>query len=257
MSDGRPTGMLARALEHERALLDGAATDVLETCFGSIVLNTDHLNALSHNFARVDHDVSAADLLSQVDRVLDEVGVAFRVISIEDRNLVNALAPALKEAGFELSSDLYMALVDTPERQPSIDAEIVAFDQARPGIERFWRYGGKSEAGAQRLTDRAITYQQCCEMAYAAVRIDDAFVSRCVLYQRGETAQIDEVTTDPPFEGRGCATAVISAAANYARKQGCDFIFLLTESDDWPQHLYRRLGFRDIGQTYCFVRGED
>ena len=253
MSSGDVNKMLVRALKHEKVTLNGAATDVLETQFGSIVLNTDHLNALSHNFARVDHDVSAADLLSQLDRVFDEVGIVFRVISIEERNLVDALEPALKEAGFTLSSDLYMALVDTPDRRPSVEAEIVAFDQARPGIERFWRYEGKSEAGARRLTDRALTYQQCCEMAYAAVRTDEALVSRCVVYHREDTAQIDEVTTDPPFQGRGYATSVVSAAADYAQSQGCDFIFLLTEADDWPQHLYRRLGFRDIGRTYCFT----
>ncbi len=257
MTNGTANKMLSRALEHERALLDGAATEIVKTQFGSIVLNTDHLNALSHNFARVDHDVPPGDLLLQLDRVFDEVGVAFRVISIDDKSLVDALAPALQEDNYELSSDLYMALIDAPTRQPGIEAEIVTFDEARPGIEGFWRHMGKSEEGARRLTDRAITYQQCCELAYSAVRIDDAFVSRCVLYRRGATAQIDEITTDPLFEGRGYGTAVINTATDHARKQGCDFIFLLTEADDWPQHLYRRLGFRDIGQTYCFVRNDD
>ena len=76
MTNGTANKMLSRALEHERALLDGAATEIVKTQFGSIVLNTDHLNALSHNFARVDHDVPPVELLLQLDRVFDEVGVA-------------------------------------------------------------------------------------------------------------------------------------------------------------------------------------
>ena len=57
MSDASTEELLVRALKHERALIYGAATDVVETHFGSIVLNTDHLNALSHNFAFVDRRV--------------------------------------------------------------------------------------------------------------------------------------------------------------------------------------------------------
>ena len=257
MSDDSTEELLVRALKHERALMYGAATDVVETQFGSIVLNTDHLNALSHNFAFVDRRVEPGHLLSETDRVFDGVGIAFRVLSITERSLADALAPALQKAEFKQSSDLLMALLDTPERLPSIEAELVTFEEARPGIEGFWRHTGKSEEGARRLASRATTYKQCCDLTYAAVRKGGALVSRCALYRKGTTAQIDEVTTDLPFEGKGYGTAVVATAAEHARSQSCDLIFLRTDAGEWPQHLYRRLGFRDIGRTYWFERDEN
>ncbi len=252
-----PEQMLKRALKHERALSYGAATRVVENEFGSIVLNTDFPSALSHNVVFVDDIVSPEVLLSEVDRVLEGAGIAFRVIAICERKLVDALAPALQEAGFEQSSDLLMVLLDSPKRRPTIQANLTTFEEVRPNIEAAWRRGGISEKGARLLTNRATTYVECCELTYHTVRMEDSFVSRCTLYKRGTSAQIDEVMTDPPWEGRGYATAVISAAVCYAGEQGCNFIFLRTDASDWPQHLYRQLGFHDVGRTFWFERNDD
>ena len=250
-------GMFRRALDHERALLYGAATRVVKTDFGSIVINTDFPSALSHNFAYVDRAVSPDALLAEMDRVFEDSGITFRVIEISNSRLLDDFEPVLGQAKFERSSDVLMALTDVPERKANVQADIVTFEEIRPSIEAAWRRSGMSAAGAQGLAKRATTFFEYCDICYAAVRQGDAHVSSCVQYIRSTTAQIDEVITDPSWQGRGYATAVIAAAAAYARDQGCDFVFLRTDANDWPQQLYRRLGFRVIGRTFGFERAED
>ena len=44
------------------------------------------------------------------------------------------------------------------------------------------------------------------------------------------------------------------AAADAAAAEGHDPVFLLTDGDDWPQELYRRLGFDPAGAVYEFLK---
>ena len=54
--------------------------------------------------------------------------------------------------------------------------------------------------------------------------------------------------------GRGHARAAVAAAADTASADGCEQVFMVTDGADWPQHLYRRLGFDEIGATYEFLK---
>jgi len=78
--------------------------------------------------------------------------------------------------------------------------------------------------------------------------------SSCRLYTNGAVAQIDEVGTLAAHRGRGLARATVLAAADAAAASGCDLTFLLTDAGDWPQELYRRLGFDEIGCVYEFLK---
>jgi hypothetical protein len=46
----------------------------------------------------------------------------------------------------------------------------------------------------------------------------------------------------------------VLAAADAAAADGHDLVFLLTDGNDWPQHLYRRLGFDEAGAVYEFLK---
>jgi hypothetical protein len=37
-----------------------------------------------------------------------------------------------------------------------------------------------------------------------------------------------------------------------AQRAGCDFVFLVSDAEDGPQELYRRLGFDDVGRYVKF-----
>jgi GNAT superfamily N-acetyltransferase len=80
------------------------------------------------------------------------------------------------------------------------------------------------------MFNRALEHERVLSYG-AATRVVETQFGSIVL-----NTEIDEVMTDPPWEGRGYATAVIAAATDYARQQGCEFVFLRTDADDWPQH---------------------
>ena len=247
--------MLQRALDHESEILSGASTKVVNTQFGRIYLNADFPTAVSHNIAQVDAHVAPATLLSELDDIFDSAGVAFRAISINDKTVFDALSTPLEEAGYSSSADLLMALLDASERAPVVTARVVSFDDIRSDIEGAWKDAGLTAEGARRMADRVTTYSECCELVHFAHIVGGSSVSRCELYSRGKTAQIDAVVTDPPHRGCGYATAIIATAAAHAKEHGCSLIFLRTDADEWPQHLYRRIGFSDIGRTYWLHRG--
>ena len=67
-------------------------------------------------------------------------------------------------------------------------------------------------------------------------------------------AEIDDVETHEAYRGRGYATAILQRAIDEARAAGADLVFLVTDADDWPQHLYRRLGFETVATEVVFGR---
>jgi ribosomal protein S18 acetylase RimI-like enzyme len=76
----------------------------------------------------------------------------------------------------------------------------------------------------------------------------------CRLYTYDGLGQVDEVGTLEERRGRGHARAAVAAAADTATAEGCQAVFMVTDAADWPQHLYRSLGFDEIGSTYEFLK---
>jgi ribosomal protein S18 acetylase RimI-like enzyme len=76
----------------------------------------------------------------------------------------------------------------------------------------------------------------------------------CRLYTHDGLGQVDEVGTLEARRRRGHARAAVAAAADAATAGGCEQVFMVTDAADWPQKLYRRLGFDEIGATYEFLK---
>jgi ribosomal protein S18 acetylase RimI-like enzyme len=82
---------------------------------------------------------------------------------------------------------------------------------------------------------------------FLGVVVDGEVVAYADVYIEPPNAQIEDVGTLEAHRGRGYASAVVLRAAELARQAGADFVFLVADAEDWPQHLYRRLGFEPIG----------
>ncbi len=66
------------------------------------------------------------------------------------------------------------------------------------------------------------------------------------------TAQLEDVYTAPEERGRGHARALVTHAVAEARQKDPDLIFIVADDNDWPKHLYGRIGFEPIGWTWSF-----
>jgi ribosomal protein S18 acetylase RimI-like enzyme len=75
-------------------------------------------------------------------------------------------------------------------------------------------------------------------------------VSYCEVYWMDDIAQIESVATVPDHRRRGHARAVVTRALDLTADRR--MTFLCMDPDDWPQQLYARLGFDDIGRIARF-----
>jgi ribosomal protein S18 acetylase RimI-like enzyme len=113
--------------------------------------------------------------------------------------------------------------------------------------------GGRS-GGIAQLLDAKLLSAQAVRARFFAVVVDGQVVAYADLYDDGRTAQIEDVATLDQHRGRGYASALVLRALDEARQSGCDLVFLVSDEDDWPKALYRRLGFDDLGRYVKFIR---
>ena len=91
------------------------------------------------------------------------------------------------------------------------------------------------------------------ETRFFGVVADGQVVSYADLYLEPPAAQIEDVGTLEKHRGKGYASAVVLRAAEEARSAGADLVFLVADAEDWPQHLYRQLGFEPIGHYWKLI----
>ena len=88
---------------------------------------------------------------------------------------------------------------------------------------------------------------------FAIVR-DGVAVSFASLYSDGSTAQIEDVGTLEGYRGQGLSRAVVQRAVDAAVDDGCDFLFMVAEDEDWPKDFYARIGFETVGRIHHFLK---
>jgi ribosomal protein S18 acetylase RimI-like enzyme len=201
-------------------------------------------------------DASTDDLVAEADRILGGAGLVHRKVMVAREDDGAAWSMGFGERGYRISRLLTMAV--GPEPGEMVDAsgtEVVSFAEARAAIETMNArepYGTNAEAVRQ-LTDYHGKLERELGCRFYVARVDGEIAAFCELYGLGSIAQVEDVNTLEGFRGRGLAKAVVSAAVRDARADGADLIFLYADADDWPQHLYARLGFRPLGYGLEYV----
>jgi ribosomal protein S18 acetylase RimI-like enzyme len=138
--------------------------------------------------------------------------------------------PVAREAPLELVREL-----DADALRPARRRLIEHFPWARPEVLE------ELHAAKHLIAARVDT-------RFLGIVLDGEVVAYADLYIEPPNAQIEDVGTLEKHRGRGYASAVVLHAAEEARRAGADFVFLVADAHDWPQHLYRRLGFEPIGR---------
>jgi len=201
-----------------------------------------------------DPDSSAADLVAEADELL--AAVAHRKLVVHAEDVGARLAPALTAQGWNAFRLLVMVRRRPPDRpaEAGLGAE-VSQERGAAVLAAFRReqpFGWQEEAIRQLagMDERFARAWSTRDFAAPA----DGLGCSCRLYSDGTVAQVDEVGTLEARRGRGYARATVLAAADAAAAEGCDPVFLVTDASDWPQHLYRKLGFDAIGAVYEFLK---
>jgi ribosomal protein S18 acetylase RimI-like enzyme len=246
---------LARAFDFV-AYADMHGTRSEPTRFGIATLTPDLPLRHDSNYLRVDRlpaDVTAAQVAADADRALAGIGLSHRVVMARDEETGERLAPGFAALGWEVSRSIVMALHRPSERQADLTlvSEVDAGLLAAPRMRQIQTYPWGSEEVARQLV--AAKQRIPARTRFFAALDGGEPVSWADLYVDEGTAQIEDVATLEPYRGRGLASAVVLRAVHEARSSGAQLVFLVADADDWPQELYGRLGFDEIGRYLKFL----
>jgi ribosomal protein S18 acetylase RimI-like enzyme len=203
---------------------------------------------------RVD-GADVAALVAEANRIQGEAGIAHRRINVDDQAAADRFAPAFVSTHFQPERFAVMVHRRPPDRP--VDTRGVGeidWTLLRPARELELRQ--QPWAAAPGLIPQILAKHELTasgiDTRYFGALVDGAVVSSCELRTEGDVAQIETVETLEPFRRRGLSRAVVGAAL--AAASAYEFVFLVTDANDWPQEFYRRLGFDQVGIESRFLR---
>jgi GNAT superfamily N-acetyltransferase len=234
---------------------EGVCDEVVRTEHGTALLTPSLPLVWQVNAIRVeDPEAGVGELVDEADQVQSRFG--HRKLVMYDEQLGARLAPQLAAAGWNVFRVLIMLRRRPPDRPPVPGAAAeVSRDLGAAALAAFRReqpFGWQAEAVRQ-LAEMDDRYTHVVGARDFASPPDNPACA-CRLYTYDGLGQVDEVGTLESRRRRGHARAAVAAAADAATANGCEQVFMVTDSADWPQQLYRRLGFDEIGATYEFLK---
>ena len=247
--------MIERIHRYFRYAEEGVCDEVAKTAHGTALLTPSLPLVWQVNAIRIEDPDTDADELAAEAEVI-QAAFGHRKILAHDEEVGARLAPGFEKLGWNVFRVLIMIRrrpADQPP-EPGTGGE-VSRDVGAATLAAFRReqpFGWQQEAVRQ-LAEMDTRFDRLLAGRDFAAPLDDPACA-CRLYLHDGLAQVDEVGTLHARRRRGYARAAVAAAADTAEAEGADHVLIVTDAADWPQELYRRLGFDEIGATYEFLK---
>jgi len=251
-----PDPDLARTVAFSRLVSERTSTRADPTPHGVAFLRDDTPLRYDSNFLWVDEasGVTAEGLVAEADASFGHV--LHREVFVPEASEGARLAPGFRALGFNAIHLVVMAHRREPDRAAAIAVAEVSIQGLRAADREFIRRSLKDDAEevVEQLLNFRLILPETVGARFFVARVDGEIASASDLDLDGHVALIDNVVTFEEHRGKGLARAVVSHAVGVAREAGCDLVFLHADLDDWPQHLYVKLGFDPIGEVWSFVK---
>ena len=251
-----PAELFARTRAFTRAMDDALASRAIPHPLGTVIVNDDYPASYSMNFLRIEgrqERLTVEEVEAAVTGAMDLIERAHLQAVLEDGTAGARLARPLRARGCEATELVTMAWLAEPRRDPAVGAAVVPWEVLRPAVLAHWRSDpsvGDDEV-ARQLTDRRAALARGTHLRHLAApappAVPGAFAD---LYSDRRIAQVESVNTLEAHRNQGLASAMVLHGARLARDEGHDLVFLVADVEDWPRHLYERLGFEEIGRWW-------
>ena len=248
----------ARALGFQRATL-GLVAEEMETIDAGWVVRHPSLPLVwNANHVRISRPVRFSEALELAEAHMGDL--PYRQIMIEHEVTGARLERSFAEQGWEVDREVVMELVRPPDREVDLGDVIEAPEE--PAMELMRRWIG--EDPEIELTPSGL--DQVVEFTRRVVRArgarllgvpgrHGALSGITMVFSDGAVAQVEDVYVVPEERGHGHGRAMVARAAELAREGGHELTFIVADADDWPQRLYRKVGFEPVGRTWALHRG--
>ncbi len=201
-----------------------------------------------------DPDAGARALTAEAEELQSHL--AHRKLLVPDPEQGARLAPQLARLGWNVGRLVVMvhARDPAPDRSPVGGAEVdrAVGAAAMAAFRREQPLDSNAESIRQ-LEEMDGRYTRSAGARDFAAPPGEVWAS-CRLLSGHGLAEVDQVGTLAAHRGRGHASAAVLAAVAAARDEGLDPVFLVTDAGDWPQYLYRRLGFDHFDRLWEFLK---
>lgn len=243
--------MLQRLLEHNAGYFS-IISNMETRPWGLLFANADNPGHHDSNHAEI-----ISSTVRQLPQVVEEIEAFYRQQNVAPRIYINQFScpPEIKGhlamAGYNLKADPYLVMLwdnisAPPPLRPGITIEKVENHNKAEALrilagEEAW--GGPDIIGP--VFEREFSHPH---VQYYLVRKGGTPAATGFLFYQGALARVENIRTLPEFRGQGCATALIRHMQAQFTQQGGQGLYLLV-SDPVAEAIYRKCGFRDIGQV--------
>ena len=245
----------------ERRLQRRVSTRVVPFAWGEAFLDDDLPTRFFSNFLLAEGDlegVSAEDLVAAAEEILGGGAFEHRLVIVRDARAADRLEVGFSAAGFEPSHEVTFIHRRQPDRPRALQVEEGRFADVRDLIVATYVEDDHLPSElAVPFTDHRAKYEDELGARFFVARVDGEPAGHCELYLDGDDAQVENVATLIRFRNRGVARAVVLAAVDAAREAGAARTYIVADGDDWPKHLYERLGFDAIGTEAAFLKAPE
>lgn len=244
----------AIAFQHENAIR--RADRRVRTAHGTALFTDDLPLVWFLNQLLVDLGTRAdiEELVAEADATLGAANLGHRWISVDD-DLAVELAPGFRESGWTAEEQVVMIHDGSLNAIDTSEVEETAPDDQAPFWAESWRDQPQpaSDEAIRQLVEARYPHRSGFDVRYYAVRAEGDIAGWCEIFSDGRIGQIENVTVLEPFRGRGLGKALTAHALAVSR-EAHDLTFLVADADDWPRHMYAKLGFAAAGSRWVFTR---
>jgi GNAT superfamily N-acetyltransferase len=238
--------------------MEDRAAQRIEKVSGGVALFDERIpHVYFANQVRLDPwmELTAGEAAAEADRVQGAAGLAHRRITVHDYAAGQSLAPGLRALGWDVDRLAVMVQQDPPDEE--IDTTCV-----REVTHGGWKLLRRQMLEHENMDPSVVEQMEAAVEGLArsvglrtfGAEADGVVASCCDLFSDGDVAQIEAVATLHSHRNRGLARAVVWRTVQEARAMGHGLIFLMASADDWPRLMYRRLGFREVGYFFEFLK---
>lgn len=243
--------MLPQLLEHNSGYF-AIISDMETRPWGLLFVNRDNAGHHDSNHAEIINTT-----VRQLPQVTEEIETFYRQRQLVPRIYINQFScpPEIRGhlamAGYNIKADPFLVMMWSNVSGPLIVRPGVTIEkvEAHNKAEALCILAGEKAWGGPEIIGQTFEREFAHpHVQYYLVRKGGTPAATGFLFYQGDLARVENIRTLPKYRGQGCATALIRHMQSQFIAQGGRGLYLLV-SDPVAETIYRKCGFRDMGQV--------